>query len=122
MILKIEVPEKGCVGCPHFKTNEIDHNYYGETSISHECMIFGKKLDGCNKCGDCLACLEESEEDVRKYADFLVREINKMAEETYENAINDFANLIKPNVNKPEVIDQMVEELKKRALSNDHSN
>lgn len=107
----LEVPQESCRGCEYLKEQTVDHNYYGEMSTQHVCKVFDTEIYGYNKCIGCIACLGKSDE-VRKYADFLVKKIDQISTVSYFNAIDDFANLVKQYVNKPKAIEQMAEELK----------
>jgi hypothetical protein len=87
MKLKLEIPET-CRNCPYLKNETVDHNYYGEKTETTLCMLFNAKISDFSPCGECLAKREESEDDIEKYADFLVREINAMISEIYNKTLD----------------------------------
>lgn len=115
-ILQLVIPDGTCSGCNYLKKQTIDHNYYGEQSSQLTCSIFSCNIDNCEPCAACKIIQTNDIDDVRKYADFLVREINRVPDEAYIKAIDDFAALIKPSVNHPAVIDDMAEHLKQKRL------
>lgn len=88
-MIKLEIPAKSCKECPYLKTRIIDHNYYGETSTRTVCSIFGEPVKEFIPCEKCIMSQEETHQDVRKYADFLVKEINKMAAETRNRTLDE---------------------------------
>jgi hypothetical protein len=83
-MLKLEIPPHTCKGCPYLTTKVVDHNYYGETSETPMCTIFCVAITNNIPCEQCLLNQEESlnQDDAIKYANFLVKEIEKMASET----------------------------------------
>ena len=88
-MLKLEIPLHTCKGCPYLTTKVVDHNYYGEISETPMCSIFGVAITNNVPCKQCLLNQEESlnQDDVTKYANFLVKEIEKMASETCNHTL-----------------------------------
>lgn len=113
--INIRIPEDSCVNCPYNREKVIDHNYYGEVSRTQECVIFNQPITDSQK--RLASCCAADQDDIRRYADFLVEEINNLAEETYINAITDFASVLKPCASQPEIVDQIAQMLKERAKS-----
>ena len=93
-MLKLEIPLHTCKGCPYLTTKVVDHNYYGETSETPMCSIFGVATTNNVPCKQCLLNQEESlnQDDVTKYANFLVKEIEKMASETCNHTLRKVLN------------------------------
>lgn len=89
MMLNLKVPTYSCRECPYLKTKVIDHNYYGEKTKTTTCTIFNVPIKGCTPCDACIVNRVENQEDIRKYADFLVKEINKMASETHNRTLDE---------------------------------
>lgn len=87
-MLKIEIPADTCKKCPYLTRKVIDHNYYGETSEKTVCSLFGCSIIDFHPCEKCITQKKENQEDIRKYADFLVKEINKMAAESRSYALD----------------------------------
>lgn len=115
--IKLEVPEKSCSGCKYLRQTVIDHNYYGEIDIKYSCPIFDKPIQNFKRCSECLACSEEYEHGIRKYADFLVEKINGISTEMYNNAVTEICDILKGCVTRPEVVEKISETLKKRTDS-----
>ena len=88
-MLKLEIPLYTCKGCPYLTTKTVDHNYYGETSETPMCSIFGVLIANNVPCKQCLLNQEKSlsQDDTIKYANFLVKEIEKSASETCNHTL-----------------------------------
>ena len=84
--LELEIPET-CKNCSYLSSKVIDHNYYGEITRKTTCTIFKTPIKDFRPCQLCLQS-RGNHDDVRKYADFLVKEINKMASETCNRTLD----------------------------------
>lgn len=91
MLLTLRIPDDGCKNCPYLSETIIDHNYYGEFDHLFKCRIFNCGIVASQPCLDCKLLSEKSQEqeDVYKYAEFLVKKINEMMEEEDDAPIGD---------------------------------
>lgn len=111
--IRLTVPETSCAECEYLKRETIDHNYYGEIDIKYSCSIFDKPIQNFKRCSECLACSEEYEQGIRKYADFLVEKVNRISTEIYNNAVEDICGTLKNCVTRPEVVEKIAKTLKR---------
>lgn len=88
-MIKLNIPVDGCAKCPYLSKETIDHNYYGETSEVCTCTLFAVPIKNNIPCDKCVIQQEENQKDIVKYANFLVKEIEKMASETRNRTLGE---------------------------------
>ena len=75
--LRIPIPEQGCERCTLLEKKTVDHNYYGEQTVTYTCRAFNQPIEAFHRCAECIVRTEENSEDIAKYADFLVKEFER---------------------------------------------
>jgi hypothetical protein len=96
----IEVSKTGCKDCPYRQEKVIDHNYYGETSLSQYCRLFDTQVGELTPCDACIQLREKSTEDWIALAD----EINRILKEGSHEVLDRFVGCLARKMDSLDVI------------------
>lgn len=88
--IQIEVCEDCCNDCQYFTEKTIDHNYYGEKSVTPFCTLFVCDLDGTTPCEECKKKTAITEHELEKYVKYLVEKIEQLHATTKPQAVQEY--------------------------------